>query len=74
MCPKLWSRETLRFKGIKTNRFPKGAVIKCYVIYPIEGMNNLAISFSKKVFLLYKLYNYFSPSDIPSNDENNKFS
>ena len=27
-------------------------------------MNNLAASFSKKVFLLYKLYNSFSPSDI----------
>ena len=54
MCPKLWSRETLRFKGTKTNCFPKGAVIKCYVIYPIQGINNLAASFSKKVFFLYK--------------------
>ena len=74
MCPKLWSRETLRFKGIKTKWFLKGAVIKSYVIYPFQGMNNLAVSFSKKVFLLYKLYNYFLPSDIRSNDENNKFS
>ena len=74
MFPKLWSRETLRFKAIKTNWFPKGAVIKCYVIYPIQGMNNLAASFSKKGFWPYKLYNYFSPSDIPSNAENNKFS
>ena len=69
MCPKLWSRETLRFKGNKTNSlFPKGAVISCYVIYPIQRMNNLA-SFAKKVFLLYKCL----PSDIPSNTENNKF-
>ena len=36
-------------------------------------MNNLAASFSKKVFLPYKLYNYFPPSDIPSNNEKNKF-
>ena len=49
-----------------------GAVIKCFVIYPFQKMNNLAASFSKNVFLLYKLYNYFSPSDIPSNNENNK--
>ena len=25
MCPKLWLRETLRFKGNKTNWFSKGA-------------------------------------------------
>ena len=74
MCPKLWSRETLRFKGIKTNCFPKEVVIKSYVLNPIQGMKNLAAGFSKKVILLYKLYNYFSPSDIPSNDENNEFS
>ena len=73
MCPKLCSRETLRFKGNTTSSFPKGEVIKCYVIYPIQSMNNLAASFSKKVFLLYKLFNYFRPSDIPSNYENNKF-
>ena len=41
-------------------------------------MNNLAASYSKKVFLLYKLFNYFPnyfpPSDdIPLNNENNKF-
>ena len=53
MCPKLLSRKTLRFKGSKTNWFPKGAVIKCFVIYPIE---KIAAYFSKKVFLLYKLY------------------
>ena len=70
MCPKLWSRETLRFKGNKTNWFPKGAVIKCFVIYPIQ---KIAASFSKKVFLLYKLKNYFPLSDIPSNNENNEF-
>jgi len=73
MCPKLCSKETLRFKGNKTNWFPKREVIKCVVIYPIQGMNNLAASFSKKGFLLYKLYISFPPSDIPSNNENNKF-
>ena len=72
MCLKLWSRETLRFKGNKANWFAKGAVVKCFVIYPIQRMNNLAVSFSKKVFLLHKLFNYFSSSDIPSNNENNK--
>ena len=29
--------------------------------------------FYKESFLLYKLYNYFPPSDIPSNNESNKF-
>ena len=72
MCPNFWSRETLRFKGNKTKRLPKGAVNKCFVIYP-QSINNLAASFSKKVLLPYKLYNYFPPSDIPSNIENNKF-
>jgi len=71
MCPKLWSRKTLRFKGNKTNWFPKGAVIKCFVMYPI--IQKIAASFSKKVFLRYKLCNYFPPSDISSNNENNKF-
>ena len=63
-------RET---QGNKTNWFPKGAVIKCFVIYPFQRMNNLATSYSKKAFLLYKFYNYFPPSDIPSNNENNEF-
>ena len=36
MCRKLWSRETLRFKGNKTNSFSKGEVIKFFVIYPIQ--------------------------------------
>ena len=47
--------ETLRFKGNKTNWFPKRAVIKCFVRYPIQ---KIAACFSKKVFLLFKLYNY----------------
>ena len=72
MSPNLWSRATLIFKGIKTNWFPKGAVIKCCDVYPIQGMNNLAASFSKKFFLFYKLCKYFPPSGIPLNDENNK--
>ena len=46
--------------NVKTNRFSKGADIICCVIYPIQRMNNLAASFSKKVFLLYKLYNYLT--------------
>ena len=67
MCPKLWLREILRFKGNKTNWFPKGATHHtCYVIYS-QRMNNLAAIYLKKVF------NYFPPSDIPSNKENNKF-
>ena len=70
MCLKLWSRETLRFKGNKTNWFPKGAVNKCFVIYPIQ---KIAASFSKKVFLLYKLYSYFPLNDIPAINENKKF-
>ena len=41
-----------------------------FVIYPIQRMNNLTARFSKKPFLLYKLYNYFPPSEIPSNNEN----
>jgi len=57
-------------EGNKTNWFPKGAVIKCFVIYPIQ---TIATNFSKKVFSLYKLYNHFPSSDIPSNNENNKF-
>jgi len=46
----------------------------CFVIYP-QRMNNLVAIYLKKVFLLYKfkVYNYFPPSDIPSNNENNKF-
>ena len=47
--------------------------MKCSVIYPIQRMNNLAASFSRKAFLFYKLCKYFLPSDIPSNNENNKF-
>ena len=70
MCPKLWSRETLRFKGNKSNWFSKGAVIKCFVIYPIQKR---APIFSKKVLLLYKLYNYFLPGHIPLYNENNRF-
>ena len=47
--------------------------MKCLVIYP-QRMNNLAASHSNKFFRLYKLYNYLPPSDIPSNNEKNKFS
>ena len=43
------------------------------IIYSFQRMNNLAANFLMKAFLLYKLYNYFPPSDIPSNNENNKF-
>ena len=74
MCPKLWLRETLRFKGNKTFWFPKEAVIIRFVIYPFQRMNNLAASFSKKVFLRSKLYNYFSPCNKSSNNETPTFS
>ena len=57
-------------QGKQNKLIPKGAVIKCFVLYPIQKMNNLATSYSKKVFLLYKLYDYFPPSDIPLNKEN----
>ena len=55
MCPKLWSRETLRFKGNKTNWFPKGAVIKCFVIYPIQRMIILEASLSNNVFFALQI-------------------
>ena len=48
--------------------------MKCFVIYPFQRRNNLAASLQRKFFFRSKLYNYyFSPSDIPSNNENNKF-
>ena len=49
------------------NFYPKGTVINCLVIYPFQQV------FRRKFFLRSKLYNYFSPSDIPLNIENNKF-
>ena len=49
---KLWSRKTLRSKGNKTNWLPKGAVIKCFAIYP-QRRNNLTESYLKKVFLCF---------------------
>ena len=61
MCPTLWSRETMRFKGNKTNWFSKGAVIKCFVVYPFQRMDNLAASFSKKVFFCVPNYIIISP-------------
>ena len=59
MSPKLWSREKLRFKVSKTNLFPKGAAIKCCVVYPIQRINELAASFSKTVFCFTNYKNIF---------------
>ena len=48
MCRKIQG-ETLRFKGNKTNWFPKGAVIKCcYVSYSKDS----SMFFEESVFAL----------------------
>ena len=39
-----------------TGVFPEGTVMKCFVIYPFRRMNNLAASFSKKVFFCVPNY------------------
>ena len=35
--------------------FSKGTVIKRFVVYPFQRMNNLAASFSKKVFFAFQI-------------------
>ena len=52
MCPKLWLREILRFKGNKTNWFPKGAVINCFVIYPQRDEQFSSKLFKESIFAL----------------------
>ena len=52
---------------LKRSTFNFACLFVCFVIYP-ERINNLAASYSKKFFLLYKQYN-FPPSDIPLNNE-----
>lgn len=45
--------------------------VLCYISYSKD--EQISSKFFKESFLLYKLYKYFPPSDIPSNGENNKF-
>ena len=49
--------------------FSKGNThqVFCYISFSNDEQ------FRRKFFLRSKLYKYFSPSDIPSNNENNKF-
>ena len=43
----------------------------CYISFSKD--EQFSSKFFEESFLPYKLYNYFPPSDIPSNKENNKF-